>query len=174
MAQTVYSPAINTYTPLATITLSSSASSVTFSNINQSFRDLVLVISARSTASGAGDNLGVYFNSNTANYSTVRMYGTGSATGSNTAPTSARIAQIAVPAASTSELGVATLQVMDYSATDKHTTVLVRSNNSSDQVHAAAGRWGNTAAITSIVCDLYATSANFVAGSTFSLYGIAA
>ena len=61
--------------------------------------------------------------------------------------------------------------IMDYSATDKHTTVLNRANNAANGVHANAGRWSNTSAVTQV--QVYATS-NFAAGSTFYLYGVAA
>jgi hypothetical protein len=66
-------------------------------------------------------------------------------------------------------------QIMDYSATDKNKIVLTRTNggfNSSGLVFAQAGRWANTAAITSI--NFFAFNAqSFAAGSTFNLYGIA-
>jgi hypothetical protein len=163
-----------TYIALANLTLSGTDATVTFSSIPATYRDLVVVISTRSDTNAAADNMGLYFNSDTGNnYSTLRMLGTGSTTVSGTAPTSARIAQLTVPAANLStQFGVATVHIMDYSATDKHKTVLVRSNTAGDQVHAAAGRWASTNAITSVSIDLYATSANFVSGSTFALYGI--
>jgi hypothetical protein len=64
-------------------------------------------------------------------------------------------------------------QIMDYSATDKHKTLLSRKNTSSVVVNAQAGRWANTAAITSIVCTVD-SGATFSSGSTFSLYGVIA
>ena len=165
----------STYVALATTTLASADSNITFSSIPADYRDLVLVVSGRSSTGGSADNMGIYFNSDTGNnYSTVRMYGTGSTAGSTTSPAPSRIAQITIPASGTTEFGVATIQIMDYSANDKHTTALIRSNTAADQVHAAAGRWANTAAVNSVSIDLYATAANFVAGSTFSLFGIEA
>lgn len=162
-----------TYIALANLTLTGTDSSITFSSIPATYRDLVLVISAASDDAATADNIGVYFNSSTSNYSTVRMLGTGSTTISGTAPVSTRIAQITVPAANlTGQFGSAIINVMDYSATDKHKTVLVRSNTPGDQTHAAAGRWADTSAITSVTIDLYASTDNFISGSTFALYGI--
>jgi hypothetical protein len=60
---------------------------------------------------------------------------------------------------------------MDYSATDKHKTVLIRQNSVADSAFAMGARWANTAAITSIQLSLGA--ATFSTGTTFALYGIA-
>ena len=65
-------------------------------------------------------------------------------------------------------------QIMDYSATDKHKTLLSRTNINNDTypgASATAGRWASTAAITSIL--LFPSSGSWLTGSTFALYGIA-
>jgi hypothetical protein len=66
-------------------------------------------------------------------------------------------------------------QIMDYSATDKHKTVLNRSNATTAAqgfaVFAEAWRWANTSAVTSIVVATLYGSWN--TGTTFNLYGIA-
>ena len=64
---------------------------------------------------------------------------------------------------------------MNYSNTTTNKTVLARGNRASSGVVAQVGMWGNTSAITSITIDnVDSASANFVAGSTFTLYGIKA
>lgn len=72
---------------------------------------------------------------------------------------------------------VATINIMDYSATDKHKTTLIRNGKqggSNDGVEAIAGRWANTAAITSLeIFSITGGGITFSAGSTFALYGIA-
>jgi hypothetical protein len=69
------------------------------------------------------------------------------------------------------------IQVMDYSATDKHKTVLVRANTNapsvSGVVYASAGRWASTSAVTSLVL-LPEVGPNFAIGSTFNLFGVIA
>jgi hypothetical protein len=62
---------------------------------------------------------------------------------------------------------------MDYSATDKHKTVLSRYGNSSTEVDMAASRWADTSAINSIQI-LLADAETYSAGSNFSLYGVIA
>jgi hypothetical protein len=59
---------------------------------------------------------------------------------------------------------------MDTSATDKHKTVLTRFNDAGNEVAAAAFRWADTNAVTSITIGQ--DSGSFNIGSTFALYGI--
>jgi hypothetical protein len=154
-----------TYRPLATVTLGSSASSITFSNIPATYRDLILVAS---TTTSTGED-GIQVNNDTGSvYSTVQMRGNGSATGSVsfTDTLISPSTQIFVP---TGVLKQWSTQIMDYSATDKHKTFLTRFGSAGQQVQAQANRWPNTAAITSIKV----MGATYSAGSTFALYGIA-
>ena len=155
-----------TYVALANITLGSSASSVTFSSIPATFRDLVLVVNGKATAGGSACRFRVNGDTGT-NYSYVRMYGFSGGTGSdtNTQPF------IDIGAMNTSDGLLNITNIMDYSATDKHKTVLVRAQESAlGAVLATAGRWANTAAITSVT--VYAGSDQFAAGTTVALYGI--
>ena len=154
-----------TYTPLANITLGSTASSVTFSSISGSYRDLVLVISGSSSALRG---VALSFNGDTAgNYNYVYMSGDGSSTYSGSAANQTP-QNIGVTG---TVIGIITLNVMDYSQTDKHKTWLSRSNVSNSEVEARAGRWASTSAITSLVAT---SSGSFAAGSTFALYGVSA
>jgi len=153
-----------TYTAIASITLGSSASSVTFSSLPQGFRDLVLVISGQQTNNG---DVNFYFNSDTgSNYSRIYMLGDGSGT-STLSTTSSTYGYISATVESSS-----ITQIMDYSATDKHKTVLNRSDLTNSFTIAQAGRWANTAAITSIELDANSTG-TFDTGCTFALWGIA-
>ena len=153
-----------TYTALANITLGSSASSVTFSSIPATFRDLVVV----------GDYTGstvalvlMRFNGDSSNLSAVEM-------GANTdGAFSGTATNINFGAIYNSNKMTVITQVMDYSATDKHKTVLRRGTNAQQsELNAAAGRWASTAAITSIA--LTCNSGTFSSGSTFNLYGVIA
>ena len=152
-----------TYKALATTTLSTSASSVTFSNIPATYKDLVFVFAG--TASG-GDGIYFFMNSDTgSNYSFVRMYGTGTATGSTSGTgTSLEFGEI------WGGQGNVIAHIMDYSATDKHKTVLGRTNAPANVVMAYASRWASTSAVTSLT--VLTSVATFSSGSTFSLYGI--
>ena len=61
-------------------------------------------------------------------------------------------------------------QIMDYSATDKHKTVLTRSDNAGDRVRAYAGRYASTSAITTVSIGITG-GATYSIGSTISIYG---
>jgi hypothetical protein len=157
-----------TYTALATRTLTSTATSVVFSNIPATYRDLILVTNVTHSANAEID-LTVRFNSDAgANYSRIGMTGNGSSaaafsqTGNN---------GLELLGGSTT-ISPAILQVMDYSATDKHKSVLFRGNLTVGRVSAFGARWANTAAVNSMSVSVL--SGNYAIGSTFSLYGIVA
>jgi len=157
----------NTYVALATSTLGTAASSVTFSSIPGTYTDLVLVCNFINTI-GQTDH-GVRFNGDTAsNYSRTQLYGTGSAAGSNRGSNETSMNFLGYIGTS---WGVSIMQIMNYSNTTTYKTALSRANGASNQVIAAAGLWRNTSAITSL--DIIASAGTFAVGSTFSLYGIA-
>jgi hypothetical protein len=151
------------YVSLATTTLGNSTSSVTFSSIPATYKDLVLVVAG--TASTQTGFLIKFNGDNTeSNYFRVLMLGNGSTTSSSTGNNSVFGSVYTVQSSNITS-------IMDYSATDKHKTLLLRSNSASDFTYATAGRWANTAAITSI--NLSCSGATFSIGTTFSLYGVA-
>jgi len=168
MSPTVYSPPVATYTALATITLAGSASDVTFSSIPATYRDLILVATGKST-SGLQDQ-GINFNADgtNTNYDCVIMWGNGSTYNSTTSTWLIDY----YGSVTTDNTAATILQIMDYSATDKHKTYLSRSNRAASGVDAIAGRWSNTAAITSI--KYFLIGGTLAAGTTVSLYGIEA
>jgi hypothetical protein len=152
----------NTYTPLATVSLASTASSVTFSSIPATYRDLIIVVTGTTSVNQGAL---VRFNGDSGNNSQVAMYGNGSSAASFAEANNSSLQMYTVQSQ-------ATIQVMDYSATDKHKTTLVRSGGQSSSTFAFATRWASTAAITSIA--LSTASGTFSSGSTFSLYGVIA
>jgi hypothetical protein len=154
-----------TYVPLGTITLGSTASSVTFSSIPSTYRDLVLV---HIGATSAEDQIRIRFNSDTgSNYSFVQMGGdSGGAFSTSGTLDGARVSFGSTGINST------IVQIMDYSASDKHTTLLSRANKGAGDVRAHAARWANTAVVTTV--SFYPITGTFSSGSTFSLFGIVA
>jgi hypothetical protein len=161
-----------TYTPIATTTLSSAQSSVTFSSISGSYTDLVLVMSPWLT-SGA-DNSKITVNSDTGtNYSRTNLYGDGSSAGSGRGTSeSAFYPDRSAYPNTTAGANTVIVSFMNYSNTTTYKTFLARANNTSYGTSAQVGLWRNTSAITSITIT-HATS-TYASGSTFSLYGITA
>lgn len=164
---------VSAYVPLANATVSTPVLSVTFSSINQSYKDLVVVISGRETAPTGNNNTYLRFNTDSGNnYSMVRMSGDGSSFGSDTVSNMTVAGWAFIENSSTSNFTPIIYNIMDYSATDKHKTVLGRGAAASFSVSATASRWANTAAITTVEVRVSTTS--FVAGSTISLFGVSA
>jgi hypothetical protein len=160
-----------TYEPIATTTLSSAQSSVTFSSISGSYTDLILVCSPAQTTQGQGD-LQFRFNSDTGgNYSFTRLIGSGSAASSSRA-TNTSFINFEYYGYPSDTLGnsVQIVQIMNYSNTTTYKTALGRPNSAETGLEASVGLWRSTAAITSITG--FMSAGTLKAGSTFSLYGI--
>lgn len=160
---------MSTNVPIASITLSSTASSVTIAGIPQTYTDLILVINAKCDAGTPASVL--QFNSDAGtNYSVTRILGTGSATASQ------RQANTSNPelgeSLDTTKISNIIHNIQNYSNSTTYKTWMSRAGNGYNQyVVAATGLWRNTSAITSI--DIKLTSANnYASGSTFNLYGI--
>ena len=154
-----------TYIPLQTITLGSAASSVTFASIPQTYRDLVVSIGG--TSSG-GSSPSLRFNGDSGtNYTIIRMY----ATPATSASQSFTAAYGSIGFMNT-EQSTVLASIFDYSASDKHTTVLSRGGNT-DTIRAEGFRWANTSPITSVNVG-FDGAQTYSVGTVISLYGIEA
>lgn len=159
----------STYTPIATNTLTSATSTVTFSSIPATYTDLILIVTATS-ASGGTQDVGIRFNNDSgSNYSRIRLNGNGSAasTGRNQAVT-VGYGLITTTTAPT----VGTVQINSYSNSSTYKNFLYRASEASDSAALGVVSWASTAAINRI--DVLGMSYNFAIGSTFTIYGIKA
>ena len=163
--------ATTTYEPIATQTLGSSASSVTFSSIPQTFTDIVLVMNTKGTITGSYPRF--QFNSDTGtNYSRTALSGSGSAAQSGRDSNLTAIVPEYNSSNQSSGFNFNSIcHIMNYSNTSTYKTVLSRSNNANDGVDALVTLWRSTSAINSIY--IFLDSGSYAAGSTFTLYGIA-
>lgn len=160
-----------TYEPISTNVLVSNASSVTFSSISQSYTDLVLVVRAISTGTAQPD-IYMRVNGDTGNtYSRTRMGGNASST--FTTNITGETFWVLGPMES-SAITTTICNIMNYSNTTTAKTMLVRSNDSAVAVQAMACLWSNTSAINSILLYPEPSRGDFLAGSSFTLYGIKA
>jgi hypothetical protein len=157
-----------TYTPLANITLSVSASTITFSSIPATYNDLVLVVTASNPVAA---NLGIRANADSGNnYFRQRLTGDGTSVVSADITTGNIWSITTVAQVNTTAGFNAIYHIMDYSSTNKTKMILARLNSAGLGTEIACGRWNNTAAVTSIVIS----GTLLDAGSTFALYGIVA
>lgn len=158
---------------IESITLSSSAANVTFSNIPQDYDDLLLVMSIRTARASPFtiEGIDIWFNSDTTsgNYTKRRLLGQGSSASSDTggsllAPTNG---------ATSSTFSNNEVYVPNYAgASNKSYSVTSAAEHNSTTAYLAAGAelWSDTSAITSI--QLVPAANNLVTGSSFELYGI--
>ena len=159
-----------TYEPIATTTLSSTNTSVTFSSFS-GYTDLVLVFSVK--AATATLNSAVRFNSDSgANYGAISLEGDGSTTRSQTFTNATFIRTDSYGYVTTTDFSVKLVNIMNYANSTTYKPVLTRASTGSAGVDAFIGLWRNTAAITNI--EVFARNDTFAVGSTFTLYGIAA
>jgi hypothetical protein len=146
-----------TYDLLASTTLAVASSSTSFTSISQDYGDLILTVSH-----GYAD---FRFNSDSgSNYSKVVMAGRSSGPASSSGTSSVLGVKYGSDRA-----GQITLQIMDYTATDKHKSCLLRVSEHQGAVEATAGRWANTAAINAIEVR----GGTHPIGTVILLYGVA-
>jgi hypothetical protein len=154
---------------------SGGAASVTFSNIPQTFTDLKIVGSARTTQTQVYGTTLIGFNGSSSNVAYLRMFGDGSAVSSDTGGTG--VISIDDGANATANtFGSFEAYIPNYrSSTSKpySTDSVSETNATTIYTQLLAGLWnpGTQAAITSITLTAGA-SANYVEFSEFSLYGI--
>ena len=170
----------NTYTLIASNTLSTATASVTFSSIPATYTDLLVKISARNTGSEINGIVYVQPNAATTNLSGRLLYGTGSAAGSASYTSDPAIWGYCCGDTSTaSTFSSSEFYIPNYAgSTYKSISVdSVSENNATDaRASLMAGLWSDTTAITSLkflTADNSAfASKNFKQYSTFYLYGI--
>jgi hypothetical protein len=162
---------VSAYVSLANLTIGSAQQTITFSSISQSYRDLILIVQGQQTT-GSSQPSG-RINGLTNIYSHVNMFGNGTSTGSNA--TTANDIQYTGNQSTLRPDGLMILiiQVMDYSATNKHKAILSRANSAiNGQTVATTIKAETNAAVTSITVS--GGTSGFIAGSTFALYGVSA
>ena len=164
----------STYTPIATTTLGSAASSYTFTSIPSTYTDLVLVYSGIPTNSGSHKDIRVNVGNGSidtgSNYSYTYVGGNGSSASSGRGTSTAYISTYALAGT----YGYANIigHFQNYSNSTTYKTVLIRTADSPAESIAFVGMWRSTSAINQVRVSI--SSDAFDVGATFTLYGIAA
>jgi len=171
-----YSPAIDEMDLIERVIVGSGgASSITFSNIPQTYQHLQIRYLV--TSSGTDNNFAVRFNSDTgANYTLHELVGNGSSAsaGGLTAVGFARVGYWQTGNLTQPYVGI--VDVLDYALTTKNK--VLRSFNGCDTnggdgfIRLNSSMWSNTTAITAI--SFYTVQQNLPQHSTAALYGVIA
>jgi hypothetical protein len=166
---------------LETTTLASSASSVTFSGLDaySDYKHLQIRAVERFDGAFSTTSTELIFNGDTSNsYSQHKLEGDGSSVSSDNKTNQDNIDLETTPRAN-ADSGIFSsrvIDILDFSSTNKNTTVrclagLVAPNISRTRVYLISGAYYSTDAITSLTFQP-ALSANYIAGTRFSLYGV--
>lgn len=150
--------------------LNSSQASVTFSNIPQNYQTLYFEISSRLDANVTATVLS--FNTSNANFSGKSLNGDGSVAQSANR-TNTYYVFTAPSGYTANNFSNTHMTIPNYSGSNNKAwsyEAVIENNATLAQQDLIASLWSNTSAITSIT--LTPSGANFVANSTFSLYGI--
>lgn len=160
-----------TYNAIATTTIDTPTSTVTFSNISSAYTDLVIVYKVKMVSGGA-TNTYMRINGDTGNnYNTGHVYYTiGGAQGWSVQNSQALAWIDNVDSTWTT---VTHIDINNYSNTSVRKSWLVWSGSPGSHTDMKVGSWYSTAAINQI--QLYnPSSVNFAVGSNFTIYGILA
>jgi len=160
---------------IETIELASSQSSITFSSIPQDYDDLVVLVSVRTLGSFPSVFGNFTLNSNTTNRSLIELRGDGS----NVSTSSQTFFRTLMTgdSATSSTFGNGQIYISNYSRTNIGKSISVdnvtENNGTTAEQQIFAGLWDVNSAVTEITVAA-AGSGDFVADSSFSLYGITA
>lgn len=163
-----------TYINIASTTLGSTQSVVTFSGIPSTYTDLVLRMSVAST--GVIDGIFRFNGSSATNYSRTYLQGTGSTSSSSRSANSTNIGlqDLYRNNGSTSNtFSSSEIYISSYTLSQNKQISAVladESNNTTADMTLIAGLFRDTTAISSF--SISPNSGNFSAGSSFYLYGI--
>lgn len=159
----------STYSTIATTTLGSAQSSVTFNSFS-GYTDLYIIVN--STAAG-NQNILLRFNSDSGtNYSYTRITGQSGGANSNRESSIDAINLYNSSASLNGVMATTIVQVQNYANTTTFKTVFSRGNGGTNETNAQVSLYRSTSAITSLTFSIFTT--NFSTGSTFTLYGIKA
>lgn len=157
--------ALNSMTALASIKLTGPAANISFSSIPNTYRDLVLIYSAK--IDNVGSEILIRLNNDSSsNYLFTHMYGTG-ATATAQNQTNAGLTT-GGPVGPTPN--AAQIDFIDYAVAGKRRTFLMRSDNAAYSSNTMGHVYQSTSEISSILFYV-ANGYPFVAGSKFTLYG---
>lgn len=160
-----------TYTPIASFTVSTATPTVTFSSISGAYTDLIFIGSF--TAAAATQTVNMQVNGSTTTiYSFTYLTGNGSVAASARSSADDRFAAGWTGTSTTNMENNYVCNLMNYSNTTTYKTFLSQASAVTRFASAQVGLWRSTAAITSI--SVTPGGNNWVVGSSFAIYGIAA
>lgn len=163
-----------TMTLISTTTVGSGgAANITISSIPQTYTDIYLVVSGRSTRNGE-DQIQIAFNGSSSGYTQRSLYASGSSAASLSG-TSLWANAICDASQTANTFSNGDFYIANYTSSLNKTVSMnsISANNASSSSYRfiTAGIWANSSAINSFVLTCL-NGGNFVENSSVSLYGI--
>jgi len=170
-------PVTSSYESIATVSVSTAVSSITFSSIPATFKHLQIRWIGRASSNGFDDSgLRIRMNTDTTStYFNHFLSGTGSSAIAGSASNTgyALIGATSTVNALASSFAAGVVDILDYANTNKNKTIRHLDGfdfNGSGQIQFFSGSWPSTAAINALT--LTSASTQFEQYSQFALYGI--
>lgn len=164
-----------TYTPIETNTFSSTQTTITFSSIAGTYKDLVLICNVQRIGTAENPSLTLRFNGDTGNnYSMTHLLGNGTTASSNrnSSQNMMNLSYFSMP--SSNSFAPYIINIMNYANATTYKSVVSRGGAAGSGTQATVGLWRSTAAITSVTITNDGSPYGMSSGSTFTLYGIGA
>lgn len=160
-----------TYTPLANVTLTGPASTVTFSSISQSYRDLILVVNVFANATPT-----IKFNGNSgADYRICGMAGKSGGVKAGYQATSTSFQPGYYEAPDSTKPTIITMHILDYSTSYGFKPVLMMDSDGAADADGGVSLWGGSWKVsTNAITSISFQDVNFDANASFALYGVSA
>lgn len=179
IASSKLTAAPNSYESIATVTLGSTESTITFSSIPSTYKHLQLRGIMRTSRTGGSDLLSIRFNNDSGgNYSDHALGADGSTvyTDRNVSASFINVQRSASNAYASNIFGAFVIDILDYTSTSKNKTIRALGGfdtNSVGEVYLNSGDWRNSStAINRIDLILPNYTTNFLQYTQFALYGI--
>jgi len=176
----LYDGPYGAYDSLATVSLSSTASSITFTGIPTGYKHLQIRMMVQTNrSSGVGDDIGMTFNSSSTDYYGYHvLYGNGSSAAAtdNNISSYIDLSRFSSQSVQANTFSAGIVDILDYTSTNKNKTTRILAGydaNGSGVINFGSGLWkpATPVAITSItLVPLVGTAFNQY--SSFALYGV--
>ena len=164
----------SSFESIATTTLSTTTTNITFSSIPSTYQHLQIRMLSRASNASVDRTISLRLNGDTgANYAYHYVDGDGATASASGVASATSMVSIKTAGASagTNTFGVCIIDIHDYASTTKTKTVRLLNgfdNNGAGNVLIASGLWNSTSAVNSFTI----VNTSFLSGTTVALYGI--
>ena len=165
----------NTYTAISSVTVGAGGTSaISFSNIPQTYTDLIIQVSCRDSRNNLTDDFGIQINGSTSSFTYQGLLGDGNV-GSGNYNTFSVVGIWNGNTSTANTFGNATIYIPNYTSSNSKVIITdstMENNANYSEMWLTSTLWSNSAAITSISIVGNAAGNSILQHSTATLYGI--